>query len=389
MIFDNAEIELLRLAAWFKGLPAELPERFSSPVFDPAGIEALKSLRLLYASQERRQYRLTPTGWDFLAGIGFTYPQDAKYISDPVKLRRREQAAKVMFTFYRAGFQIFCDCLEALEQPGVFLAAEAMQRSLRLQNTKVWNGLRLCGIGRFGNCGCLLHFTDERGLYFVNEMNRFRRAATACDRAVSIYAASRYADAAYWLRHEPPAGEKKHKSDWVSFRQAARMTQLPLHLLECSDAGALQLLLMQAPNYRKRAARLILAEGYRPAHPALPDTDALLPDTGKGPRPLVAAMDMDLKRLERAIEAAASLGCGQLAVAAFPEQLEALVGLFGQEGNVVFYQVEKEEVARALRLSLYAPERSPFLDGKGGYVHVSQIPQRKRSGRPPAPKLEP
>ena len=96
MIFDAAEIELLRLAGWFKGLPSDLSQRFASSVFSPAGIDALEAFHLLYHAGERRQYRLTPLGWEFLAGIGFPYPQDAKYVSDPVKTRRREDRKSVV-----------------------------------------------------------------------------------------------------------------------------------------------------------------------------------------------------------------------------------------------------------------------------------------------------
>ncbi len=383
MIFDAAEIELLRLAGWFKGLPSDLSQRFASSVFSPAGIDALEAFRLLYHAGERRQYRLTPLGWDFLAEIGFPYPQDAKYVSDPVKTRRREQAAKVMLTFHRAGFDVFRDGLEALDHPGVFLSTEAMQRSLRRQNTKVWNGLRMCGVGRLGDCGCLAHFADERGMYFVNEMTRFRQATAGCAQTISVYAADRYTDAAWWLIHEPPAGETKHKSDWTSFCTAARMTQIPLHLLECSDAGAVQLLVMGTPGYRERIARLVLAEAYQPSHGGLPDTDASLDGT-----PLVVAMDMDVKRLQRACQAAFGAGLSRLSIVAFPEQLGTLVELFGAVGQIEFYQVEKEQVAEALRLRLHDPGKEPFCRKEGGYLDVSDIPKRKKAGRPPAKALE-
>jgi len=327
MIFDTAEIELLRLAGWFKGLPSDLSERFDTSIFSPAGIGALKSLHLLYHAPERRQYRLTPLGWEFLAEIGFPYPQDAKYVSDPVKTRRREQAAKVMLTFHRAGFDVFRDRLEDLSEPGVFLSTEAMQRSLRRQNTKVWNGLRMCGVGRLGDRGCLVHFADELGMYFAGEMTRFRQAAAGCSQTASIYAADRYTDAAWWLIHEPPAGEKKHKSDWTSFCTAARMTQMPLHLLECGDAGAVQLLVMATPGCREKIARLALADAYQPPHSDLPDTDATLDGI-----PLVVAMDMDVKRLQRACQAVFGVGLPRLSIAAFPEQLGTLVELFGTVG---------------------------------------------------------
>ena len=383
MIFDTAEIELLRLTGWFKGVPSDLSGRFDSSIFSPARIEALENLHLLYHARERRQYRLTPLGWEFLAEIGFLYPRDAKYVSDPIKTRRREQAAKVMLTFHRAGFDVFRDWLEDLGKSGVFLSTEAMQRSLRRQNTKVWNGLRMCGVGRMGDCGCLVHFTDEQGLFFANEMTRFRQTAAGCSQTVSVYAADCYADAAHWLTHKPPAGEKKHKSDWTSFCSAAKMTQMPLHLLECSDAGAVQLLVMGTPNYREKIAQLMLADAYQPPRSDLPDADATLEGF-----PFVVAMDMDVKRLQRACRSVFGAKLSRLSVVAFPEQLGALVELFGAAGQIEFYQVEKEQVTAALGLRLHDPGREPFHRKEGGSLYVSDLPKRKKAGRPPAKAME-
>lgn len=56
VIFDAAEMELLQLAGWFKGLPSDLSERFDSSIFSPAGIEGLEALHLLYHTRERRQH---------------------------------------------------------------------------------------------------------------------------------------------------------------------------------------------------------------------------------------------------------------------------------------------------------------------------------------------
>ena len=386
MIFDTAEMELLKLAGWFKGLPSDLSRRFCSQIFSPAGIRSLEILRLIYHSEERGQYRLTPTGWDFLSQSGFDYPQDAKYISDPIKLRRREQAARVMFTFYRSGADIFCDALGDLQRPDVFLSNEAMQRSLRRQNTKVWNGLRMCGVGRLGDCGCLLHFADDLGMYFVNEMSRFQKAVAHCPASVSVYAADSYSDAVYWLLHEPAAMEKKHKSDWTSYHSAAKATRIPLHLLECSDVGALQLLIMRQPDYRTKIARRLLADAYRPPHPGLPDTDATIFLEGKE-APVVIAMDMDVKRIGRACRGAIALGL-QPQLFAFAEQFDALSTLLAPLGRIGVYQVAAGEIARMLDLSLYDPPVTPFLSEKGEYLYVSQIPKRKKSGRPPVEKMD-
>lgn len=51
-----------------------------------------------------------------------------------------------------------------------------------------------------------------KGDVFINEMNRFQKAVMNCTSSISIYAADRYADAAYWVQSEPSVAEQKLKA---------------------------------------------------------------------------------------------------------------------------------------------------------------------------------
>ena len=102
MLFSTAEIEVLRLAGRLKAIPLDLGG-FDTGLFSPAGIDGLCLYKLLYPTRNGRYLRLTPAGWELLYGLGYPYPKDACYITDPQKLRRRDEAAKLLFTCYRAG----------------------------------------------------------------------------------------------------------------------------------------------------------------------------------------------------------------------------------------------------------------------------------------------
>ena len=383
MLFDIAEIELMRLAGWLKGLPLTLCN-FNTQLLSPAGIESLCYYRLLHITQSGRQLRLTPSGWDLLSNIGYSYPQDSKYISDSVKVARRNEAAKILFTFYRAELDVFADSPEELKNPSIYLSSAAARRNTEYRTTKVWGGCRLAGIGKLQNSAYMIHFIGEQGMYFSSEMELFhklvanRSQSTAC-----IFAADSYMNAAHWIINQPPPSDKKRSGGWISFRDACKMTKLPLHLLECSDNGALQLQIMNTPDYRSTIAKLALAGSYKPPHKELPDTDAL---SNNPSLPMVTAVDMDVKRIGRAYRTARSLGFQKLLVVALPEQLDTLAKLFASTNMMEFYQIPTDNLMPAMGLKLYDPPREVYRTKKGELLYASDIPPRRKAGRPPAKK---
>ncbi|MEG1943364.1 MAG: hypothetical protein RR049_06055, partial [Angelakisella sp.] len=229
MNFNMAEIELLRLAGWYKSLPQELG-RYASRMLTPAGMKSLCDYRLLHITKNGENIRLTPSGWDILSLLGFSYPQDSNYISDPVKLCRRNEAAQIMFTFYRAGFDVFADATDCLLNPPMFLSAAAARRNEEYISSKVWAGCRLAGIAQISGTAFMLHYINENGLFFTTEMELFHKlVSTRCQQTACIYAAESYKTAAYWILHQPPPTDKKRNNGWTSFRDACKRTELPLH----------------------------------------------------------------------------------------------------------------------------------------------------------------
>lgn len=75
-----------------------------------------------------------------------------------------------------------------------------------------------------------------------------------------IFAQHSYLEAARLLAAPP---EEKARNDSVTYREAYEKTSLPVHLLECSDAGAFQLRIMALDEYRPKMAGLLLGKGYQ------------------------------------------------------------------------------------------------------------------------------
>ena len=376
MNFNMAEIEALRLAGCYKSLPQEL-DSFQSELLSSAGIRSLCTLRLLRIDKQRN-IRLTPAGWDLLSLLGHNYPRDKGYLSDPAKLRRRKEAALLMFTFYRAGIPVFAQSVAELPHSPIFLSAAAARRNTAISTANVWAGCRLAGIARVGEATFLLHYVDEKGIQFTSEMELFQKlTANHCARTACIYAAASYREAIGWIQSTAPPLDNK-RGGWVSFRDACKRTVLPVHLLECSNTGAVQLAVMNTPGYRERIAHLVTVSCYQPPPPTLPDADAILEGL-----PLVTAVDMDVKRIGCAYREARKLGFATIRVVALTEQLDALSELLHPLGVTELYDIAQADLMRAMQLAFYEPSSEPYRTKEGGVLSVSDIPFRRKAGRPP------
>lgn len=87
-------------------------------------------------------------------------------------------------------------------------------------------------------------------------------------------------------------------------------------------------------KYRPKMAGLLLGKGYQPPDPHIPDSDGLLSD-GKARLPFVVAVDMDLKRIDRAYRAARETGYPKLALGALEPQAKIRSHLWQLDGKIV------------------------------------------------------
>lgn len=149
-----------------------------------------------------------------------------------------------------------------------------------------------------------------------------------------------------------------------------------MYLLPCDDTGAVQLQIMAAPDYRVRLTRLALRTHYQPPPEDAPAWDAVYDGA-----PFVLAADMDLRRIDAAIQTARARGYQQVAMAALKEQGEALL-LSRYRGLVRFYALTHEAVAELLGRSpaLRTPPRTQFLTAKGDVVDAPLIKAAGKAG---------
>lgn len=159
-----------------------------------------------------------------------------------------------------------------------------------------------------------------------------------------------------------------------------------------------QLRIMALDEYRPKMAGLLLGKGYQPPDPRIPDSDSLLSD-GKTRLPFVAAVDVDLKRIDRAYRAAREAGYPKLALGALEPQAKALQLLYQVTGKAVVYSVAipdllkslwesgQQELANTLRL--YEPPPTAYITQEGGALHASAVPSHRKAGEPYRPEIWP
>ena len=146
--------------------------------------------------------------------------------------------------------------------------------------------------------------------------------------------------------------------------------KLPLLLLPCNETGCLQLRIMGVPNYRELLARIILKSHYVP-----PPADRSMYDALYQGVPFVMAADMDLRRIDAAVETARSDGISQIALAALPEQVEAVLNRrYRETGKARVFTITDAALRELLGSTApYAPPDLPFYTSEGSVLDVPPL----------------
>lgn len=369
MFFDNADIELLRLIGWCKNLPTGQEKVFDTSLLSIAGISALQSVGYLTTTSNDSFHRLKPQGQELLKSLGYDYPADSKYVSVDKTITRRKEAAGIMLTFYRAGYDIFSDQLSALEIPCSYLSAMALRRN-EDKPCNIFGGARFAGIGRSYSSAYLCYYVDGGKIYHTNERRFFMNAIdkTQCTPA-AIYFGKSYKQVADIITQKTDE-TSKNKSNQLAFYEAYRKSTIPIHIVECSDIGASQLLIMGQENYRFRMARLALGELFTPPYQGISGGDAIFNDGTH--LPVVIGIDMDIKHIRSVYRAARERDFETIAVVGFKEQLPTLASLCSNM-KPALYGIDRTEVLLAFDLKLYEPPNAPYITQEGGYINASLI----------------
>jgi hypothetical protein len=345
---------------------------FSSQVFTQAGVNQLVKMGLINVTGDG-SIRLRDKGSRFIRYLGYEYHRDTKYRSDSET--RRVEIARILLTFWRAGFQVYAGTLEGLGASQAFLSSMAARRD---KSAGVWGGSVFWGLARFGQnvCACY-HAGDiqERRVNYKNERFTLDKAALRFSgREAMLFAGPEIASLARAFRNAKRQ-KPSDKETELTLPQVRETANHPIYLLPFGNEGARQLRIMCEQDYRGRlAAAFFRAQNTESRISAAPigvtEADGML----GGICPWLVAVDMDICRIDRALRQAISAGYSKLFVLCFESQKAALRQLY-DESAVTLLIVPEECVLNAFgALPLYNPPPGVYTDTKGGMLDAANLP---------------
>lgn len=361
MIFTTRDLDILRFLRWCRFVLAE----DLADVFSKVDIQNLELLRLIKLYQPAQAYTLTAAGNRLLDTAFPKLPAAVAPAYKAADTIRRIRQAKLMTTAYQAGVSVFTSDVSALCEQAMFLPMIARNRG-----SNPWGSTRVAALLHTGNLMCAIHWVSPNigCVALTDELTAFQNhtAAIPAKQRVIIFAASSFDE----ILTELDAAQENQNARLQSYREVYDCLKLPLFLLPCNDTGCLQLRIMGVPNYRELLARIILKSHYVPPPANRAMYDALYQGV-----PFVMAADMNLRRIDAALDAARASGIPQIALAALPEQVETVLNRRYRETGKARVFTITDAALRELLGSIvpYTPPDLPFYTSEGSVLDVPPL----------------
>ena len=362
MMLSQRDFDILRLLRWCRMIrPKELCE-----VFPEDEVMNLSAAQMIRFSDAAKAWCLTPCGNRVLGSSGFTLPPAKAPTYREPDITRRLRLAQIVTTAYAAGVNIFLTKVSELQsKPSLFLPFLHRNRG-----SNPWGSTRVAALLHTGDLMCAIHWvsTGIGCVALTDELTAFQNhtaAIPAKQRAV-IFAASSYEE----ILAELDAGQANQNTRLQTYREVYDCLKLPLFLLPCDGTGCLQLRIMGVPNYRELLAKIILKSHYVP-----PPTDRAMYDALYRGVPFIMMADMDLRRVDAALNAARSDGLSQIALAALPEQVETVLNRrYRETGKARVFTITDAALRELLGSTApYVPPDLPFYTSEGSVLDVPPL----------------
>ena len=362
MMLSCRDLDILRLLRWCRMIRSkELCEAFSKDE-----VMNLSAAQMIRFSDAAKAWLLTPCGNHVLGSAGVVLPPATAPTYREPDITRRLRLAQIVTTAYAAGVNIFLTKESELQsQPSLFLPFLHRNRG-----SNPWGSTRVAALLHTGNLMCAIHWVSP-GIGCValtDELTAFQNhtAAIPAKQRAMIFAASSYEE----ILAELDARQENQNTRLQSYREVYDCLKLPLLLLPCNETGCLQLRIMGAPNYRELLARIILKSHYVPPPANRTMYDALYQGV-----PFIMAADMNLRRIDAAVEVARSDSLSQIVLAAFPEQVEVVLNRrYREPGKARVFTITESALRELLESTVpYAPPDLPFYTSEGSVLDVPPL----------------
>ena len=362
MMLSCRDLDILRLLRWCRMIRSkELYETFSKDE-----VTNLSAAQMIRFSAAAKAWLLTPCGNRALDFAGFVLPPATAPTYREQDITRRLRLAQIVTTAYAAGVNIFLTKESELQfTPSLFLPFLRRNRG-----ANPWGSTRVAALLHTGDLMCAIHWVSPNigCVALTDELTAFQNhtASIPAKQRVMIFAASSYEE----ILAELDAGQEIQNTRLQSYREVYDCLKLPLFLLPCNDTGCLQLRILGIPNYRELLARIILKSHYVPPPAGRPMYDALYQGI-----PFIMAADMDLRRIDAAVETARSDGLSQIVLAALPKQVETVLNRrYRETGKARVFTITDAALRELLGSTApYTPPDLPFYTSEGSVLDVPPL----------------
>lgn len=287
-------------------------------------------------------------------------------------INRRIHLSRLMLTAYRAGLAVFLTRLEELSAPPAFF----LPAIARGRGRNPWGNTRIAGLAALGGQLCAVHYVGPGigKLLLSDELGAFSNntAILPQEHRALIFAGDTYAAVLTELEETGRTTTDR----LIPYGEAYRRCPLPVYLLSSDETGVQQLRIMARPDYRSLLTRAALRGQYQPP-PEGADCDALF-----GGAPFYLAVDMELRRLDRACRREKEYGGKPPVIAALEGQADALLyQRYRGTGLARVFTLTADTLADFLGPDPVPPAHRPFLTPKGDVIHAPPVRTHKTAGK--------
>ena len=363
MLLSELDVDMLRISGWCQ----YAAERDFATLCSETELQNLLGTGFIKRHRKSGTIVLTGRGAEFLRDIygKSIYSTPSSYREGIIQ--RRVRVASTLITAYRAGMDVFAESADEL-RGGFAMFLPSVTRG-RGQNP--WGNARLAALVRLGSLVGAVHYVEHGigRLLLDDELAAFRSSVGFMRKPgmCLIFAGSSYGD----ILSELEASWGESSGRLVSYGEAYRRLNMPVYLIPCEAAGAVQLRLLAQPDYRRRLAMAALKGRYAPPPEDSPEWDAMFDGL-----PFVAAADMDLRRIDAAVSRALIQGYGMVALAALEEQARSvLFARYRDKGLARVFTLTESALSELGCGSTPARLRAerPFFTSKGDVANAPLI----------------
>ena len=293
MIFDNLDAAYLKLCGLCRYLPADLQRRYDSPIVSRAVIANLEEHKLIKRQSNNLSFKLTWAGRELRAGMGDTFPVDARMDLKRPAYRRKLKNAEWNVLLFLAGIDVFGESVRQLNDSETGYVSSLMLRADT--NVRVLAGTPFLGILKIRKTAYIPYYAD--GCVIPGfEREIFQSQLESLNGITDIKLICTFETLEeLWARTHP---EQRSEPGMRGLREMDRSLEelgYECLLVPFGRGGAMQMNLVKLRRYRERIAQALGCDTT--PRDGLSECDGML-----GGIPCVTAIDLNAERIVRALK---------------------------------------------------------------------------------------